>query len=76
MLEVVQACLAHLLESKNENAVMKQMIPTLDEDLTLSSAVDRFRQVTHDTDQAIELGEGGTARARADREYSIEGLES
>jgi malate dehydrogenase (quinone) len=76
MLEVVQTCLAHLLESKNGNAVMKQMIPTLDEDLTLSSAADRFRQVTHDTDQALELGEGGTARVRADREYSIEGLES
>ncbi len=76
MLEVVQTCLAHLLESTNGNAVMKQMIPTLDEDLTLSSAADRFRQVTHDTDQALELGEGGTARVRADREYSIEGFES
>ena len=53
MLEVLINCLPHLLETQKGMSVMKQMIPTYNEDLIPSSAAERFRQVQHDTEGAI-----------------------
>lgn len=73
MLDVVKMCMPHLLETKNGRSVMKQMIPTYDDDLIPSTAAERFRQVRDATDQALQLDE---ARMHADRELLIEGVES
>jgi len=75
MLEVVKTCLPHLLESKDGRSVMKQMIPTYDEDLFHNCAAERFRQVSQAADRALDLAEE-TAKGYAEQEPWIEGAKS
>jgi malate dehydrogenase (quinone) len=52
MLEVIRKCFAPLLKSEAGHRVMKEMIPSYDEDLKLAAAADRFaaldKQAEHD----------------------------
>lgn len=57
MLDVVKTCLPHLLETKHGRSVMKQMIPTCDEDLIPTVSAERFRSLRDATDQTLRLGE-------------------
>jgi len=48
------------------------MIPTWDEDLTPASKAERFRQVSHDTDELLGLRETDQARSNGSQ-HSSEG---
>ena len=72
MLDVVKTCLPHLLESQEGASEMRRIIPTWDEDLTPASSAERFRQVSHDTDQLLGLRETDQVRSNC-RPYSSEG---
>jgi len=62
MIDVLMNCLPHLLETKEGMSMMKQMIPTWDEDLTTVNSAERFRQVNRDTDQLLGLRETDQGR--------------
>lgn len=72
MLNVVKTCLPQLLESKEGANEMRRMIPTWDEDLTPASKAERFRQVSHDTDELLGLRETDQARSNGSQ-HSSEG---
>jgi len=72
ILDVVKTCLPHLLESKEGANEIRRMIPTWDEDLTPASSAERFRQVSHATDQLLGLRETDQARSNC-RQYSSKG---
>ena len=72
MLNVVKTCLPQLLESKEGVNEMRRMIPTWDEDLTPASKAERFRQVSHDTDELLGLRETDQARSNGSQ-HSSEG---
>lgn len=75
MLDVLINCLPHLLETQKGISVMKQMIPTYDEDLIPSSAAERFRQVRHDTDVSLQLSETETISKSPHESRSLDRIE-
>ena len=72
MLDVVKTCLPQLLESKEGANEMSRMIPTWDEDLTPASSAERFRRVSHDTDELLGLRETDQPRSNSPQ-HSSEG---
>ena len=72
MLDVVKTCLPQLLESKEGANEISRMIPTWDEDLTPASSAERFRRVSHDTDELLGLRETDQARSNSPQ-YTSEG---
>lgn len=62
MLDTVKSCFPETLDTSAGRKMMKNMIPTYDEDLIPVSAVKRFRHIKHDSDQALQLCERVSTR--------------
>lgn len=57
MLDVVKSCLPHLLESKVGAQVINEMVPTWDDEFISGDAAQRFRDMSQETNEPLDLGE-------------------
>ncbi|EMI22853.1 Malate:quinone-oxidoreductase [Rhodopirellula maiorica SM1] len=55
MLQVIQNCLPHLLETPQAASTMKQLIPSYDESLQSPSAAERFEHIHAISDHQLQL---------------------
>jgi malate dehydrogenase (quinone) len=57
VLDVIKTCFAHLLDRPEGKARMKEMLPTWDEDMKLPGKAVRFREVSRQIDDVLQLGD-------------------
>jgi malate dehydrogenase (quinone) len=57
MLEVIKVCFSRLLDRSEGNARMREMLPTWDEDIKVPENAGRFREVSRQTDESLQLSQ-------------------
>jgi malate dehydrogenase (quinone) len=55
VLNVIKTCFSRLLDGSEGRSRMKKMIPTYDEDLTSPGSAERYREVSRQVDETLQL---------------------